>query len=50
MRQRKVKSFNQSACSYCGGHGYLQLPLEGAETCPSCSGGGFAERSKAKKA
>ncbi|KKB41840.1 hypothetical protein QY95_00458 [Bacillus thermotolerans] len=25
-------------CSYCEGHGYVQLLLGGSETCPYCKG------------
>ncbi|AGT33288.1 hypothetical protein M493_15360 [Geobacillus genomosp. 3] len=29
-----------TACSYCGGNGYVQLLLGGSETCYGCQGTG----------
>lgn len=33
----------QKECTFCSGHGYLQLLL-GSETCPECEGTGTKEK------
>ena len=37
------KTTELTECNYCAGNGYIQLLLEGSETCPNCEGSGKRE-------